>query len=256
MSTPAAMATHDASSPRGFYSAEADEDRVWSRERPELEKPPGRFRAADLAGKIPRPESRCSSGTVWSHARASCVSAAGIGAGSSSNASSSRRVRLLGALPGGALAAARVRRVRRGGRGVAPRRLRVGARGISHPGAGRPRDEEDRDAARGGDGEEGQGGEGPASGRGAHGSRAPPRRRSAHAPRSSRLRSRGSTRSSTRRTRVTRRESHLHRLASRTAPMIPPPTGPIMSLHLGSSSAPSWARRSRSTRDLEGGTGR
>ena len=89
MSTPAAMATHDASSPRGFYSAEADEDRVWSRERPELEKPPGRFRAADLAGKIPRPESRCSSGTVWSHARASCVSAAGIGAGSSSNASSS-----------------------------------------------------------------------------------------------------------------------------------------------------------------------
>ena len=89
VSTPAAMATHDASSPRGFYSAEADEDRVWSRERPELEKPPGRFRAADLAGKIPRPESRCSSGTVWSHARASCVSAAGIGAGSSSNASSS-----------------------------------------------------------------------------------------------------------------------------------------------------------------------
>ena len=87
MSTPAAMATHDASSPRGFYSAEADEDRVWSRERPELEKPPGRFRAADLAGKIPRPESRCSSGTVWSHARASCVSAAGIGAGSSSNGS-------------------------------------------------------------------------------------------------------------------------------------------------------------------------
>ena len=87
MSTPAAMATHDASSPRGFYSAEADEDRVWSRERPELEKPPGRFRAADLAGKIPRPESRCASGTVWSHARASCVSAAGIGAGSSSNGS-------------------------------------------------------------------------------------------------------------------------------------------------------------------------
>ena len=79
VSTPAAMATHDASSPRGFYSAEADEDRVWSRERPELEKPPGRFRAADLAGKIPRPESRCASGTVWSHARASCVSAAGIG---------------------------------------------------------------------------------------------------------------------------------------------------------------------------------
>ena len=87
MSTPAAMATHDASSPRGFYSAEADEDRVWSRDRPELEKPPGRFRAADLAGKIPRPESRCASGTVWSHARASCVSAAGIGAGSSSNGS-------------------------------------------------------------------------------------------------------------------------------------------------------------------------
>jgi len=89
VSTPAAMATHDASSPRGFYSAEADEDRVWSRERPELEKPPGRFRAADLAGKIPRPESRCASGTVWSSARASCISAAGIGAGSSSNASSS-----------------------------------------------------------------------------------------------------------------------------------------------------------------------
>ena len=64
------MATGDAS-PRGFYSAEAaDEDRVWRRHAPapELESTTARFRAADLAGdlpKIPRPESRCVAGTRY-----------------------------------------------------------------------------------------------------------------------------------------------------------------------------------------------
>ena len=73
-----AMATGDAS-PRGFYSAEAaDEDRVWRRHAPapELESTTARFRAADLAGdlpKIPRPESRCVAGTTWSVSRGACV---------------------------------------------------------------------------------------------------------------------------------------------------------------------------------------
>ena len=72
------MATGDAS-PRGFYSAEAaDEDRVWRRHAraPELESTTARFRAADLAGdlpKIPRPESRCVAGTTWSGSRGACV---------------------------------------------------------------------------------------------------------------------------------------------------------------------------------------
>ena len=72
------MATGDAS-PRGFYSAEAaDEDRVWRRRAPapELESTTARFRAADLAGdlpKIPRPESRCVAGTTWSGSRGACV---------------------------------------------------------------------------------------------------------------------------------------------------------------------------------------
>ena len=65
--------------PRGFYSAEAaDEDRVWRRHAraPELESTTARFRAADLAGdlpKIPRPESRCVAGTTWSGSRGACV---------------------------------------------------------------------------------------------------------------------------------------------------------------------------------------
>ena len=74
-----AMATGDDASPRGFYSAEAaDEDRVWRRHAPapELESTTARFRAADLAGdlpKIPRPESRCVAGTTWSGSRGACV---------------------------------------------------------------------------------------------------------------------------------------------------------------------------------------